>query len=248
MSFSIIIPARYASSRLPAKPLLKLGDKTMIEQVWLRACRSGASQVIIATDDVRIEQQALSFGAEVCMTSTEHQSGSDRLAEVIERYRIAPEQLIVNVQGDEPLIPEVIIDQVASLLSQSPDCSMASLYAPIDSEQQLHDPNVVKVVMDNQGRALYFSRAAIPWLRDVPLGDWLSSGTFFRHIGLYAYRAGFLSQYVKLSPSRLEQGEKLEQLRVLAHGYSIAMAQAQIIPAAGIDTLEDYHRIQNEFI
>lgn len=246
MSFWVIIPARYGSSRLPGKPLLPLGGKTMIEQVWLRARRSGAERVIIATDDARIEQVALEFGAEVCMTRTDHQSGSERLAEVIERYRIDPDLCIVNVQGDEPLIPEAIIAQVAGLLVKDTKCSMASLYTPIETEQQLRDPNVVKVVTNAQQQALYFSRAPIPWLRDAAPGSWLEQGQFFRHIGLYAYRAGFLTQYLSLAPSPLEDYEKLEQLRVLAHGYRIAMAPAEILPAAGIDTLEDYQRVQKQ--
>ncbi len=243
MQFHIIIPARYASSRLPGKPLRQLAGKSILQHVYEQASKSKASSIIIATDDERIQQTAEAFGAEVCMTSSEHNSGTERLAEVIEKKAFAENEIILNLQGDEPLMPSVCIDQVASLLQSQPECKMASLCEAITNAEDLFDPNVVKVVLNRHKQAIYFSRATIPWHRDafakskteIPK----STDPFYRHIGLYAYRAGFVKQYLKLPASPLEKIESLEQLRVLWHDYKIAMAVASQSPGPGIDTEAD---------
>jgi 3-deoxy-manno-octulosonate cytidylyltransferase (CMP-KDO synthetase) len=241
MSFKIIIPARYASTRLPGKPLLDIAGKPMIQHVYERAKESLASEVIIATDDVRIEQAAKAFGADVCMTRPDHISGTDRLAEVARHRSFADDDIVINVQGDEPCLPASLINQVAEDLAQHSDADIATLYAKITEEKQVFDPNTVKVVMDSKGYALYFSRAPIPWMRDhfdkeSPLPPILPH---YRHIGLYGYRASFLKHYAELSPCILEQEESLEQLRALFHGKKIHLTAAQINPGHGIDTEQD---------
>lgn len=244
MSFVAIIPARFASTRLPGKPLVDIHGKPMVVHVMERALESGADRVIVATDhpDVAVAVQAA--GGEVCMTRADHQSGTERLAEVIDHYQFSDETIIVNVQGDEPLIPPVIIRQVAENL-QHTRAGMATLAVPIESAEEAFNPNAVKVVMDAQGHALYFSRATIPWERERfatsrdTVGD-----TFLRHIGLYAYRAGFIRRYVTWEPSKLEQIELLEQLRVLWYGEKIHVAVAKALPSVGVDTPEDLARVR----
>lgn len=242
MSFSVVIPARYASTRLPGKPLLDIAGKPMVQHVYERAMESGAEQVIIATDDARIQQACEGFGATVCMTSPDHVSGTDRLAEVVEKLNLDAAHVVVNVQGDEPLLPPALVRQVADNLLGHPQVSMATVCSRIQSAKELFDPNAVKVVMDHAGMALYFSRAPIPWHRDsfAQSKDVLPQGVnFFRHIGLYAYRAGFLGEYVQWPSAPLETTESLEQLRVLWQGHKIHVAEAVEVPPAGVDTAED---------
>ncbi|MBP2170620.1 3-deoxy-manno-octulosonate cytidylyltransferase (CMP-KDO synthetase) [Erwinia toletana] len=244
MSFVAIIPARFASTRLPGKPLVDIHGKPMVVHVMERALESGADRVIVATDHPDVAAAVTAAGGEVCMTRADHQSGTERLAEVIDHYQFSDETIIVNVQGDEPLIPPVIIRQVAENLTRSV-AGMATLAVPIDSAEEAFNPNAVKVVMDAQGYALYFSRAAIPWDRErfarsrETVGD-----TFLRHIGLYAYRAGFIRRYVRWEPSQLEQIELLEQLRVLWYGEKIHVDVAKAIPSVGVDTPEDLQRVR----
>jgi len=244
MSFVAIIPARFASTRLPGKPLVDIHGKPMVIHVMERALESGAERVIVATDHPDVAAAVQAAGGEVCMTRADHQSGTERLAEVIDHYQFADDTVIVNVQGDEPLIPPVIIRQVADNLTRS-SAGMATLAVPIDSAEEAFNPNAVKVVRDAQGHALYFSRAPIPWDREQfaksrdTIGD-----TFLRHIGLYAYRAGFIRRYVTWQPSQLEQIELLEQLRVLWYGEKIHVDVAQAIPSVGVDTAEDLQRVR----
>jgi len=241
MSFKIVIPARYASTRLPGKPLLDIAGKPMIQHVYERALESHASDVIIATDDQRIERIASQFGADVCMTNANHPSGTDRLAEVASVRGFANDDIIVNVQGDEPCLPASLINQVADDLQQHPDADMATLFSQIEQEKQVFDPNVVKVVMDKAGYALYFSRAPIPWMRD----HFNKESTLppelphYRHIGLYGYRAEFLKHYSELTPCILEQEESLEQLRAIYHGKKIHVTAATINSGHGVDTEDD---------
>ncbi|MBD3633921.1 MAG: 3-deoxy-manno-octulosonate cytidylyltransferase [Methylophaga sp.] len=241
MSFKIVIPARYASSRLPGKPLLDIAGKPMIQHVYERACESDADTVIIATDDQRIADAATRFGADVCMTADHHRSGTDRLAEVAQNRGFADEDIVINVQGDEPCLPALLINQVAADLAQHPQADMASLFSRIKQEKQVFDPNVVKVVMDGNGYALYFSRAPIPWMRDHFNTDSTLPPELphYRHIGLYGYRAAFLKHYSELTPCLLETEESLEQLRALFHGKKIHMTEALISAGHGVDTEAD---------
>ena len=246
MSFIVIIPARYASSRLPRKPLADITGKPMIQHVWEKAQQAGANRVIIATDHEEIEQVAKTFGAEVCMTSTEHNSGTERLAEVIEKMAIADDEIIVNVQGDEPLIPPVIIQQVAQNLAEN-QVNMATLAVKLETKEELFNPNCVKVVTDQKGMALYFSRAAIPFARDyfADCNDaFVASQPYLRHIGIYAYRAKFVNQYIRWQPTVLEKLESLEQLRALWYGEKIHVELAKEAPQVGVDTLEDLERVR----
>lgn len=244
MSFTVVIPSRYQSSRLPGKPLADIAGKPMVQWVYEQATQAGADRVIVATDDVRIQTAVESFGGEVCMTSPDHQSGTERLAEVIEKMSIADDHIIVNVQGDEPLVPPSIIKQVADNLANS-NAPMATLGVSIDDPQEVFNPNAVKVVTDKDGYALYFSRASIPWDRDAwakedkAIRQPLIRQPLMRHIGIYAYRAGFINTYIRWQPSALEQIESLEQLRVLWYGEKIHVALAKEAPAAGVDTPED---------
>lgn len=249
MNFSVIIPARYASSRLPAKPLADIHGKPMIVRVMEQAKKSSAHRVIIATDHQQVFDVVQSYGGEVILTSSKHNSGTERLAEVINTYQFADDEIIVNVQGDEPLIPPIIIDQVAENLVQY-QTGMATLAVPIDSATEAFNPGAVKVVTDKDGYALYFSRATIPWERDrfaksADLLKQTSIGDFYlRHIGIYAYRAGFIRQYINWAPSTLEQIEMLEQLRVLWYGEKIHVAVAKQAPAIGVDTQEDLEKVR----
>ncbi|CAM3938440.1 3-deoxy-manno-octulosonate cytidylyltransferase [Rahnella victoriana] len=244
MSFIAIIPARYGSSRLPGKPLAEINGKPMVVHVMERALESGAKRVIVATDHPDVVKAVEAAGGEVCLTRPDHQSGTERLAEVIELCQFADDEIIVNVQGDEPLIPPVIVRQVAENLANS-EAGMATLAVPIESAEEAFNPNAVKVVRDARGYAMYFSRAAIPWERERfavskdTIGD-----TFLRHIGIYAYRAGFIRQYVKWEPSKLEHIELLEQLRVLWYGEKIHVDVAKAIPSVGVDTPEDLERVR----
>ena len=249
MSFIAVIPARYQSTRLPAKPLADILGKTMVERVALQALKSGASRVIVATDDQRISDALVAVNnIEVCLTSADHESGTDRLAEVCEIYQFADDEIIVNVQGDEPLIPPAVITQVATNLKNSQQASVATLSAPITEFDDVFNVNAVKVVCDKNGLALYFSRATIPWDRDNFSEENQKAGNveqsnLQRHIGIYAYRVSFLKQYAQLSVSPLESIEKLEQLRVLWHGFKIHVEQALQVPPAGVDTADDLQRV-----
>lgn len=238
----VVIPARYASTRLPGKALLDLKGKPLIERVYDCAAQSNAGRIIVATDDKRIGSVANEFGAEVCMTSDTHTSGTERLAEVIETLSIDGSEVIVNLQGDEPLMPASLINQVARTLIDS-DAPMATACHEIHSGEEVSNPNVVKVVFDASGYALYFSRAAIPYLRDNPEPDSVPETTYYRHIGIYAYRAEFLKRYTSWPPCRIEQHESLEQLRVLWNGERIAVCEAVELPGPGIDTQEDLDRV-----
>ena len=250
MSFVVVIPARYASTRLPGKPLADIHGKPMVQHVVEKALQSGADRVIVATDDERVQQALLSTGVEVCMTSPDHQSGTERLAEVCRHYGFAADTIIVNVQGDEPLIPPVIIRQVADNLAAA-SAPMATLSVPIRDAEEAFNPNAVKVVTDREGYALYFSRASIPWDRDRFAASDRVAGSreqigdhYQRHIGIYAYRAGFIQRYVDWAPSVLEQVEALEQLRVLWYGEKIHVAQALQAPPVGVDTQADLDKVR----
>ena len=249
MKFTVVIPARYASTRLPAKPLKEIAGKPMIQHVYERACESLASQVIIATDDARIEAVAKSFGAQVCMTSADHTSGTDRLQEVVAQLGLADDEIVVNVQGDEPLIPAQVINQVAQNLSLMRYASMATLSEPIYSFADFRNPNIVKVVADVKGRALYFSRAPIPWPRDhfakADVNTLPENFPAQRHIGIYAYRVGLLHKFVTWQPAPLEKIESLEQLRVMWNGEIIHIAEAIVAVPGGVDTEEDLQRIKS---
>lgn len=245
MSFIVVIPSRYQSIRLPGKPLVDIGGKPMIQRVFERAQLSSAERVVIATDDERIQEAAKRFGAEVLMTSPDHPSGTDRLAEVAEQLGLSGESVIVNVQGDEPLIPPAVIDQVAKNLISNPDCAAATLSHSIESKEEFLDPSAVKVVADATGKALYFSRAPIPWPRDLDLdGDLPTGFSPQRHIGIYAYRVELLKDFVDWKKSPLEQLESLEQLRILHQGQSIHLEHCCEAVPAGVDTPEDLERVR----
>ena len=244
MSFIAIIPARFGSSRLPGKPLADINGKPMVVHVMERALESGAKRVIVATDHPDVATAVEAAGGEVCLTRPDHESGTERLAEVIELCQFADDEIIVNVQGDEPLIPPVIIRQVADNLAKS-EAGMATLAVPIETAEEAFNPNAVKVVRDARGYALYFSRATIPWERErFAVSKETVGDTFLRHIGIYAYRAGFIRQYVKWEPSQLEHIELLEQLRVLWYGEKIHVDVAKAIPSVGVDTAEDLERVR----
>lgn len=240
MSFVVVIPARHASTRLPGKPLLDIAGLPMIQHVWQRAMASSAEQVIIATDDQRIADVARSFGAEVAMTRADHPSGTDRLQEVAAQQGWPDQTAVVNVQGDEPLIPPAAIDQVAAVLLKHSRAAVATLCEAIVDEQQFRDPNAVKVVCNEEGEALYFSRAPIAFPREGQAQDIAGKAVWgHRHIGIYAYRAGFLHRYVSWPPCLLEQTEKLEQLRALYKGAVIQVEEACVSIPAGVDTQHD---------
>jgi len=238
--FRVAIPARYGSSRLPGKPLLSLGDRCVLQHVYERAAASGAGEVVIATDDQRIRSVAEGFGASVCMTRSDHASGTERLAEASRLLDWPEDAVVVNLQGDEPLTPPALLRQVAQALMAQPEASMASLCTPITEAGEMHDPHVVKVVRDAQDFALYFSRAPIPWERDaLGMETDPSHGQCFRHLGIYGYRVGYLRSLATAAPSPLEQAERLEQLRALWHGARIHVPTAIERPGPGIDTADD---------
>ena len=255
--FTVIIPSRYSSTRLPGKPLALINDKPMIQHVVERAQQSDAKKVIVATDDQRIVDVVKGFGAEVCMTSNDHASGTDRLHEVSQQYALAETEIVVNVQGDEPLIPPNVINQVAENLYKNTEAAAATLSEAINQKEDFENPNVVKVVSDLHNFALYFSRATIPFFREGNVfsedispansaADELnSSPSFFpqRHIGIYAYRVSLLKQFVQWPVAALEAIECLEQLRILANGKKIHVGEAVSAVPAGIDTPEDLERI-----
>jgi 3-deoxy-manno-octulosonate cytidylyltransferase (CMP-KDO synthetase) len=239
----VIIPARFASSRLPGKPLRDICGKPLIQHVYERALASAAARIVIATDDARIGEVASAFGAEVCMTSTKHSSGTERIAEVVQKLAIPEDTTIVNVQGDEPLMPSTLMRAVADTLDAHPQASMATAMHAITDETMMANPNVVKVVCDHDNLALYFSRAPIPWQAEH--GERASKhAKGFRHIGLYAYRAGFVTRYAAWPPSPLETVERLEQLRVLWNGGRIVLYESSEAPAAGVDTADDLERVR----
>jgi 3-deoxy-manno-octulosonate cytidylyltransferase (CMP-KDO synthetase) len=245
-AFIVAIPARYGSTRLPAKPLRAIAGVPMVVRVAQRALQAGASQVVVAVDDARIAEALAGQGVDICMTSADHASGSDRLAECAAHYGWADDAIVVNLQGDEPFAPAAGIREVALALAQD-DAPMATLATPIADAHELFDPNVVKLVRDARGRALYFSRAPLPWARDAFATDRqsLPAGVpFLRHIGIYAYRAGFLRQYTGLVRTPLEQAESLEQLRVLEHGHAIAVRLTPEPFPPGIDTEADLARAE----
>ena len=247
MSFAIIIPARYQSTRLPGKPLRLLAGKPLLQHVYECAQRTPANKIIIATDDERIANVASTFATEVCMTATSHVSGTQRIAEVLDKYNIGDNTIVVNLQGDEPLMPAACITQVATLLENHPNAKVATLSAPLHDSNELSNPNIVKVVANTLGYAMYFSRAVIPFQRDVDtqlLSRALKQGVYQRHIGLYAYRAGYIKEYIHQQPSCYEQLENLEQLRVLWHGGAIVIAEAKVIPGPGVDTEEELRVVE----
>lgn len=246
MQFRVVIPARFDSSRLPGKALLPLAGKPMLQWVHERSRASQAGEVVVATDDERIATASRAFGADVAMTARAHLSGTDRIAEVAATRGWIDEDIVVNVQGDEPLIPPVVIDQVAKLLAAHARADIATLAAKLDNVADLQDPNVVKVACDATGRALYFSRAPIPWNRDAPTT--LVGGAHLRHVGIYAYRVSSLRRLAALPPSRLEQIEKLEQLRALEAGMEIRVAIAIERPLADVNTAADLERAERALL
>lgn len=265
MSFTVVIPARYGSSRLPGKPLADIGGQPMIQHVWQRAQESRAERVVIATDDARVQQACQHFGAEAVMTSTHHASGTDRLAEVAQRLDLDANHRVVNVQGDEPLIPSALINQVADNLDLHLDAAIATLCERLHDAESVFNSNVVKVVFDQQGLAQYFSRAPIPWYRDGwaeftaatakradKAGKEISAANrglpgnhgYYRHIGIYGYRAGVLADFVRWPAAPAEQLEALEQLRALYNGVRIHVDVAALSPPAGVDTEADLQRVR----
>jgi 3-deoxy-manno-octulosonate cytidylyltransferase (CMP-KDO synthetase) len=249
MNFTVLVPARMASTRLPGKPLADIGGEPMIVRVARNAARSAAQRVVVAADDARIVAACTARGIEALLTRDDHATGSDRLAEACELLGLDGADLVVNVQGDEPLLEPSMVDACAALLAQHPDCVMSTAAHAIDSTDELDNPNVVKVVLDATGRALYFSRAPIPWWRDARAAGLPALPAYapLRHIGLYAYQAGFLRRFPQLSVSPLEQIEALEQLRVLWHGERIVVHVSGSRPGPGVDTPEDLARVRALF-
>jgi 3-deoxy-manno-octulosonate cytidylyltransferase (CMP-KDO synthetase) len=245
--FVVIVPARLASTRLPRKPLADIGGVPMVVRVARAAGASGAGRVAVAADSREIVDACAAHGVEALLTRADHASGTDRLAEAVEQLGLADDDLVVNVQGDEPLMPATVVRRVAEALAQRTDCAVATACHPLHDSAEFFSPNVVKVVTDGNGRALYFSRAPIPWSRDAfaTSRDRLPPGLpARRHVGLYAYRAGFLRRFPQLPPSALEQHESLEQLRALAHGFGIAVIELPEALPPGVDTPEDLERVR----
>ena len=250
MDYVVIIPARMASSRLPDKPLADIAGLPMVVRVAQRAAQSTARRVVVAADDVRVVQACQAHGIEALLTRQDHVSGSDRLAEACEKLGLPEDALVVNVQGDEPLIPPVLIDEVARVLAERPEASMGTAAHAIHDLAEFTNPNVVKVVMDARQMALYFSRAPIPWWRDGQHQDGfkaLPSPAPLRHIGIYSYRVGFLRQFPQLPPAPIETLESLEQLRALWHGHRIAVHVTDAAPGPGVDTPSDLERVRGIF-
>lgn len=249
--FLVIVPARRNSTRLPGKMLADIGGKPMVVRVAERARLSGARRVMVATDDRDIAAAVRAAGVDCCLTSPDHPSGTDRLAEAAAQLGLGADEIVVNVQGDEPLIDPELVAGVAGLLADRPAASIATAAHPIDSAAQFFDPNVVKVVCDELGFAAYFSRAPIPWARDA-FGNGSARPTVLpeglpalRHVGIYAYRAGFLKAYQSLAPTAAERAEALEQLRALGHGHRIAVLRWERPVAAGVDTAADLERVRD---
>jgi len=252
VSFTVLIPARYASTRLPGKPLADIGGKPMVVRVAERALASGAARVAVATDDERVRAAVVAHGFAACMTRADHPTGTDRLAEAAVQLGLPDDAIVVNVQGDEPLLAPALIRAMADLLAAKPDAAIATACHAIDDPDEAFNPNVVKVVADRAGYAMYFSRATIPWARDAFAANAAGGGPpalppglpLFRHYGLYAYRVSFLRAYPDLAPAPIERYEALEQLRALWHGYRIAVAVTAGTPAPGVDTPEDLERVR----
>ena len=244
MAFKVVIPARYASTRLPGKPLLDVAGKPMVVRVAEQATKSGASEIVIATDFEKILETAKAHSINALMTRVDHASGTDRIAEVAQTLNWADDDIVVNVQGDEPLIDPKLIQEVATHLANSKDAVMATACHAIHDEAALLNPNIVKVVIDDNGNALYFSRAPIPYPRDEVYKQNIQA---HRHIGIYAYRVGFLKKYAQLAVTALEKIESLEQLRVLHHGYKIGVTVAANAPESGVDTQADLDYVRSVF-
>jgi 3-deoxy-manno-octulosonate cytidylyltransferase (CMP-KDO synthetase) len=249
IDFHVVIPARFASTRLPGKALLPIADKPMVVRVAEQSAQSGAQQIWIATDHQSIMAAVHEYGFKACLTHTHHASGTDRIAEVVEQLEWPDDTIVVNVQGDEPLIPPELISAVAQHLHDHPECAIATACHPIHDEQALHNPNIVKVVLDKHSHALYFSRAPIPYPRDALTPGATPPGnlTVLRHIGIYAYRASFLRAFRHLAPAAIEQIESLEQLRALWHGYKIGVTISADAPPGGVDTEQDLHAARKLF-
>ncbi|HKB58739.1 MAG TPA: 3-deoxy-manno-octulosonate cytidylyltransferase [Gallionellaceae bacterium] len=249
MDFQVVIPARFASTRLPGKPLLPIAGKPMVIRVAEQAAKSGAQQIWIATDHHPVLAAAHEHGFKACLTHAHHQSGTDRIAEVVEQQGWADDTIVVNVQGDEPLMPPALIRAVAQHLHDHPECAIATACHPIHDEAAMRNPNIVKAVVDKAGHALYFSRAPIPWPRDAyAQGASLPGGVpVLRHIGIYAYRVSFLRAFGSLAPAAIEQAEALEQLRALWHGYKIGVTISDQAPPAGVDTEADLTAARKSF-
>jgi 3-deoxy-manno-octulosonate cytidylyltransferase (CMP-KDO synthetase) len=246
--FHVIIPARFASTRLPGKPLAMIGERPLVQWVWQSAVASGAASVVIATDDERIRAVAAKFGADCLMTSAHHASGTDRIAEVVRARRFAADDIVVNLQGDEPNMPAEVISNVAGVLRDVPSRDIATAVAPIASVREFLDPNCVKALRANDGRALYFSRAPVPWPRDSVVEHQPTAfAGAWRHIGIYAYRVRSLLQFAAWPPTPLETTEKLEQLRALEHGMHIHLVTLTQAPPAGVDTPADLDRVRAAF-
>ena len=241
MNFKVVIPARLASTRLPRKVLLPVHGQPLVRHVWEAAQRSGAQDVVIATDSAEVRRACAAFGADVAMTARRHQSGTDRINEVAQARRWSGRTLVVNLQGDEPLMPPALIRQAAQLLARDPTADIATLCHPLHSVDEWLNPNFVKVVMNARGHALYFSRAPIPWKRDgsQPGKPALPAGLAYRHIGLYAYRVAALRRFSALPPASIERSEALEQLRALASGLTIRVGITRRSPPRGVDTADD---------
>ena len=246
----MVVPARLASTRLPRKPLADIGGVPMVVRVARQAASSGASRVVVAADSTEIVQTCRVYGIECMLTSTEHTTGTDRIAETVSQLSVAPETIVVNVQADEPLMPSDVVDRVARLLNERDDCEIATAAHPIDDAAEFFSPDVVKVVVDNRDRAITFSRAPIPWSRDAfadgrtALPPGLGA---LRHVGLYAYRAAFLFRYPNLPKPAIEEHEKLEQLRAIAHGVGIAVLRLTEPLPPGVDTPADLQRMRENF-
>ncbi len=250
--FRVVIPARYASSRLPGKPLLPIAGKPMIQHVWERALESSCLEAWVATDDVRIADAVTAFGGRVVMTSPEHVSGTDRLAEVADKLGLSDDEIVVNLQGDEPFVPGALLDQLAQALTRNAACGLATLATPIYEARDVFDPNIVKTVLDAHGQALYFSRAPIPWKRGLfsqgqQAAELPRETPYLRHLGLYAYRAEVLRKLACAAPDPLEQAESLEQLRALGMGVRIHVSVVAEAPGHGVDTAEDLLRVERAF-
>ena len=249
-AFRAVVPARYASTRLPGKPLADIAGKPMVVRVVEAAAKSGAFEVWVATDDRRVTDAVLAHGHRVAMTRSDHASGTDRIAEVAEQFGWLDDDIVVNVQGDEPLIDPALVAEVARALATDPEAAIATVAHPIADVAEFMSPNVVKVATDVSGRALYFSRAPIPWPRDAFADSRAALPAGLaprRHIGLYAYRVSFLRRYGRLAPAPLEQWESLEQLRALWHGFHIRVIDCEQAPAPGVDSAEDLERVRRAF-
>ena len=242
-SFIAVIPARLASTRLPNKPLADIAGKPMVVRVAERALLSGASRVVVAVDNQSIFDACIAHGLDVMLTSNQHPTGTDRLSEVASRLQLSDDTIVVNVQGDEPLIPAELITQVAQTLAKHPSADIATAALAIDDLAEVNNPNVVKVAMSQSGQALYFSRAPIPFSRDPQKYQ----AKCFRHIGMYAYKAGFLKEFSKLAPAPIEEAESLEQLRAMWYGYTIQVLITDAAPPPGVDTAEDLERVRQVF-